>query len=89
MRLIDADALDDTFIRLNADNWQLTWGEHKRMESVLFEMPTIDAVPVRHGKWISDAIVTYCSVCKFGKRDERRYAYCPNCGARMDGGDDD
>ena len=46
MRLIDADALDDAFIRLNADEWQLTRGDHDRMEAVLFEMPTIDAVPV-------------------------------------------
>lgn len=40
-RLIDAGALDETFSRHNDDGWQLTRGDHKRMESVLFEMPTI------------------------------------------------
>ncbi len=59
-----------------------------RAREAIVNAPTVDAVPVRHGKWISDAVVTYCSVCKFGKRDERRYDYCPACGARMDGGED-
>ena len=40
-RLIDADTLVETFSRLNDDDWQLTRGDHKWMESVLFEMPTI------------------------------------------------
>lgn len=58
MRLIDADALDETFLRLNDDDWQLTRGDHKRMESVLFEMPTIDAVPV-----------VRCDDCKYLNED--------------------
>ena len=55
------------------------------------QMPTVDAVPVRHGKWEKTSCkwVTYeCSECG-EKTDETimglpRYVYCPMCGARMD-----
>ena len=58
--------------------------------------PTIDAVPVKHGKWIEIKIIDYykavatCSVC--GKRMalERKYMnYCPHCGATMDRKDEE
>lgn len=52
----------------------------------------IDAVPVRHGKWmeiievneLGDAYQSgvYCSEC--GYTDSYEPNYCPNCGARMD-----
>lgn len=48
MRLIDADKLDDTIIRLNEEDWQITRYEYKRIEGVIFEMPTVQAVP----QWI-------------------------------------
>ena len=51
--------------------------------------PTIDAEPVRHGKWIGYAgtIGNECSVC--GKwidvlQGTAEMNYCPNCGCRMD-----
>lgn len=52
--------------------------------------PTVDAVPVRHGRWtIEDCrAATYrycCSNCTAHHR--ARYAYCPSCGAVMDGKD--
>ena len=51
-------------------------------------------VPVRHGRWETnsdrpDSLI--CSVCKCGfdmwKHDPHNF--CPNCGAKMDGGDED
>ena len=53
-------------------------------------LPTIDAEPVRHGKWLPrEASVLYpfwerytCSECGKHSDDTR---YCPNCGAKMDG----
>ena len=62
------------------------------------EAPAADVVEVRHGRWIEDER-TYpgpglknnlCSVCgeiagswKEGLEPGRKWAYCPNCGARM------
>ena len=61
------------------------------------EMPTVDAIPVRHGRWIYKGVrgrfpVCECSVC--GNVENADWAvlgdnvnYCPNCGAKMDGGE--
>lgn len=65
------------------------------------EAPTADVAPVVHGRWVEDER-TYpgpglknnlCSVCgeiagswKEGLEPGRKWAYCPNCGALMDGG---
>lgn len=63
---------------------------------------TTDVAPVRHGKWISLTECAnegvYCSVCNkkvykadyawSNKRIKVRSNYCPNCGAKMDGGAD-
>ena len=51
-------------------------------------------VPVRHGRWIGGD--PYCPICKkdkFRGLDADIWAdwqppYCPNCGAKMDGGAD-
>lgn len=49
--------------------------------------PAADVVPVVHGEWTPYGIgkgMTFCSNCEYnGKRE---YRYCPNCGAKMDGG---
>ena len=56
-------------------------------------VPTIDAVPVVHGRWIKKSDRTkhwHCSNCAFVEGIiSRFYNYCPNCGAKMDGRDDD
>lgn len=40
-RLIDADKLDDVCVRLNSEDWGITVGEHKLLDRVLFEFPTV------------------------------------------------
>ena len=45
-RPIDADALDSVVLRMNTEGAQITRGEYKLIDSVIFEFPTIDAVPV-------------------------------------------
>ena len=61
-------------------------------------LPTADVAPVVHGRWEYDlpTINTYgqlrCSICNWWTLDpsvDRSYSYCPNCGAKMDGGDND
>ena len=51
--------------------------------------PAADVVEVKHGRWVShDLEVTFsCSECDF-TTDFRLSNYCPNCGAKMDGGTD-
>ena len=56
------------------------------------ELPTIDAVPVVHGRWIErksihadGGVVTKCSICKKDIQYlGQRLKFCPNCGAKMD-----
>ena len=48
-----------------------------------------DVVPVVHGEWLHKNGEMYCSVCgREALMDEVYYKspYCPDCGARMDGG---
>lgn len=53
-------------------------------------LPAADVEPVRHGRWnIQDGTKTrrVCSVCGFdGPEYVKFYGYCPNCGAKMNGG---
>lgn len=56
-------------------------------------MDSADVVPVRHGYWISKNPHGYewifvCSNCDYidGYPFNDRSNYCPNCGAKMDGG---
>ena len=59
------------------------------------EKTTVGAEPVRHGKWTGKGFAYKCSAC--GNREpestkeyaERYWHYCPNCGAKMDGGESD
>ena len=52
-----------------------------------------DAEPVRHGKWIKADSQQYfrkhypcftCSECGYRKDSQKKWNYCPHCGARMD-----
>lgn len=50
-------------------------------------------VPMRHGQWVPTEAPFMnecedCSVCGYRTVWGHRYNYCPNCGAKMDGGAD-
>jgi len=51
-------------------------------------VPTVDAEPVRHGRWIREPNCWYrCSECGShypSIANNIDYHYCPNCGAKMD-----
>lgn len=60
----------------------------------LNNLPTVDAVPVKHGRWtMAEGELAFWDVCsECGKKILHRtpyYDFCPNCGARMDGKDGD
>lgn len=81
-RLIDADALIEAMTKFsNATGEDMTHGIFYANIA-----PTIDAEPVRHGKWI----LGKCNRCgehaPFWSMATTYYEsnYCPNCGARMD-----
>ena len=56
------------------------------------EAPAVDAVPVVHGRWLRILRGNYeCSVCRcipYYASSISTLNYCPNCGAKMDGGND-
>ena len=60
-------------------------------------IPFADVQPVVHGKWVDVSFQTYisglpfvstyeCDQCKALLRVDSLPHFCPNCGARMDGG---
>ena len=64
------------------------------------KIPAADVAPVRHGRWIEPQRLYYgakqyeCSLCYsdiFWKKHSitEKYPHCPNCGCRMDGGNDE
>ena len=67
---------------------------------ILNQFPAADVEPVKHGRWVEPPRLYYgakqyeCSLCysdTFWKKHSItvKYLYCPNCGCRMDGGDDE
>ena len=42
--------------------------------------------PVRHGRWNDDGSCSLCGHCDWDFADGLYFRYCPNCGAKMDGG---
>lgn len=104
MRLIDADALHHELIvemvkciRANDESKGTT---AERVLNRLNEAPTIDAVPVVHGRWLKteepsewrEVDCAECSVCHdswivdedYGYDFLEFWRYCPSCGAKMD-----
>lgn len=55
------------------------------------ERPAADVAPVRHGRWKCNKPCPVCGGDRFEGLDADIWAdweppYCPNCGAKMDGG---
>lgn len=86
MRLIDADVLlKKSFTVDDLDYYEVV------DVSDIKEAPTINAEPVRYGKWKQDGDDIICSECghAFNVIDNctELFDYCPKCGAKMDGGE--
>ena len=63
---------------------------HLFLAQEIRELPSADVQPVRHGKWIEENGLIYCSLCGDPWATEistmiYSFNYCPNCGARQDG----
>ena len=68
--------------------------EDKVFASAIINAPAADVAPVVHGRWIDKGEYAVCTEC--GGRSGTQYdgvepiplmtQFCPNCGAKMDGG---
>lgn len=84
MKLIDADELEKVWTIASPEPYSTDAAEV--LDSIR-GAPTVDAVPVVHGRWNDsyDGITPYCSVCGHSHRlMVRKPNYCPNCGGKMD-----
>jgi uncharacterized paraquat-inducible protein A len=105
MRLIDADALvaklqrEAQAIRKNHPDrtGKIMSATCMAIAEVIMmseETPVEELEPVRHGRWVNPHMNKYghpchhCSECGFLESQKDRY-FCPNCGAKMDGGKSD
>lgn len=81
MELFDGDFFTEEYYKWRLDN-----------------APSNEAEPVRHGEWVditlksSRRTVSFCTSCGNpndvrGDKKKRHKPYCPNCGAKMDGGE--
>ena len=100
MRLIDADALCKHLHELKTGDKNTVYEYYDDgIDTAISEaatFPTIEAEPVKHGRWreynYPGQECVYCSACKteyypddlivIGVNDYPYY--CPNCGAKMD-----
>lgn len=102
MRLIDANAIP--YEEHYVPDGDIQW-EYKKelcvLKPTIDALSTVDAVEVVHAEWdvIEDDYhfdtIYKCSACKEefvtidGTPAENLWNYCPNCGAKMDGGNED
>lgn len=80
-RYIDAD-------KLIAECDRVHIGPAGRARKLMVDAPTADVEEVKHGGWIcleSEIGFYCCSLCEH-KILRAKCNYCPNCGAKMDGG---
>ena len=60
----------------------------QRARSIAMTIPTVEAAPVVHARWMQDDTwkdLYFCSAC-LGREhyNKPKHKYCPDCGARMD-----
>ena len=92
-RLIDANFVYE--LHSNYPAFARSYADLTDLRDILDEAPTVDAVEVVHGRWITDGLgdgERICSVCKRyalythrDRYDQYLTTFCPNCGAKMDG----
>lgn len=110
MRLIDADEVLRLFGEEYEETKELIHNGETHLDSlaegfteayhiIKYVLPTVDAVPVVHGRWIMRGGKFRCSVCDakanwvecggscFSHEYEQvKSPWCHSCGAKMDGG---
>ena len=92
-KYISREAALKDFEASNAENPRWT---PQRVKTLLLRQPAADVTEVVHGRWIDGAEDftcgnhnAECSICRcYVSWDgcDEDFNYCPNCGAKMDGG---
>lgn len=92
MRPIDADEVLK-IVEPYGTTHGTSLGRHSGVADAIYyeiaKLPTIEAEPVRHGEWkrlTNSKIARYCSLCGTRHVSGSANNFCPNCGAKMDGG---
>lgn len=84
-RYIDADKLCEALKSMASVQPSLKQSTILGVVSSIENTPTADVVEVRHGEWKQHGLMNpRCSLCNSYNIEKSRY--CPNCGAKMDGG---
>lgn len=89
---LDARELDDIDLLLGRDRELVQFDKDCKQNAInmLKNTLTVDAQPVRYGKWKKIRGAINCSACKssswsmFFEDLVTSFNYCPNCGAKMD-----
>ena len=79
------EAYED-FEKCNGENPKWT---PSRVKTLIARQKAADVAPVRHGLWKPFSKTMYlkeCSECGQLVEAKHNYHYCPDCGAKMDGG---
>lgn len=91
-KYVDIDAVKEAVRGAECDSdWDGRRFDAEFIENALDFIPRADVAPVLHGRWNNmDGYKTrkVCSECGWDVPEYGKfYSYCPNCGAKMDGGD--
>ena len=89
--------LKKNFYTENCNSEENRWNDYA-IKDIIMHIPAADVVPVKHGHWIEEYdcgyITPHCSECGETAltKEETSYdyvysSYCPRCGAKMDGGE--
>lgn len=64
-----------------------SWEKYKLREKQGF--PCDDYKAEKHGHWIKEGYSMWCSECGGAWDNVWSFTYCPNCGVKMDGGENE
>ncbi len=99
MRLVDLHEAEKKAVNVtqyDEGGWDISFKAVPLEE--LQRLPAIEAEPVKHGEWAEwwppkhmiltgEEMLYRCTACDAKYSDKENMRYCPNCGAKMDGGD--
>lgn len=91
MKSIDVDSVRYDFVRAVYANCACD-STNDRANCIIDafdDLPTIEVEPVKYGEWVyGEFDIPHCSECGKEIMPCNISRYCPNCGAKMNGGEE-